>query len=179
MLESTHPVQLQQFAQDLMKAFLPELTDSELVIDSIHCLPKPSHLPDNTPRDVLMRVHFFFHVKECFMMSFCKNNQPTEKYSSIKLFADLSQFTMQRRTSLLPIKKSLRNHDIAYRWRYPSKLTVTRNDHTSVINTLDEGLTLFQTWDILPEKNAEGLPSTSKMGTQDTWQVVSHKKKTK
>lgn len=106
--ESTLPAQLQQYAQDLMKAFLPDLSDSDLVIDRIHHLPKPSHLPDNIPRDVLMRVHFF-QVKERFMMAFHKNKQPPKKYSAVQLFADLSQFTMQRRKSLLPITKALHN----------------------------------------------------------------------
>lgn len=76
-----------------MKAYLPTLSDSNLIVDRIHHLPKPSHLLDNIPRDVLMRVHFF-HTKEQFMIAFRKNQQLPEQYSSIQLFADLSQFTM-------------------------------------------------------------------------------------
>lgn len=34
--ESTQPAQLQEYAHDLMKAFLPEASDSDLVIDRIH-----------------------------------------------------------------------------------------------------------------------------------------------
>lgn len=124
-----------------------------------------------------MRVHFL-HIKERFRSAFRKNRQPPEKYTSIQLFADLSQFAMQRRKSLLPITKALRNHDITYWWGYPSKLTITKDDHTSVINNLDEGLALLRTGDILPDKSSEGPTSSSKLKTQDTWQVVSHKKKT-
>lgn len=120
----------------MMKAYVPDMSDAGLHIDRIHRLPKPSHLPENIPRDVLMRVHFF-QAKERFMIAFRKNKHPPGQYSSIQLFADLSQFTMQRRRSLLPVTKALRNHNIIYRWGYPAKLTVTWDDHTSVINTLD------------------------------------------
>lgn len=111
------------------------------------------------------------------MSAFRKNKQPPEKYASIQLFADLSQFTMQRHKSLLPITKALHNHAIIYRWGYPSKLTVTKDDQTSVINNLEEGHTLLRYWDILPAHTSEAPAPTSKLETQDTWQVVSHKKK--
>lgn len=156
--ESTLSVHLQQSAQDLMKAFLPELSESDLIINRIHRLSKPKHLPDNIPRDVLMRVHFF-HVKEGFMLAFRKNRQPPEKYSSVQLFPDLSQFTMQRCKSLLSITKALRNHNIAYRWEYPLTLTITRDDNTSVIYTLEEGLKLLRAWDIFPEETNGDSPS--------------------
>lgn len=42
--ESIPPGQMQQYAQDLMGAFLPDLFVSDLVIDRIHRLPKPSPL---------------------------------------------------------------------------------------------------------------------------------------
>lgn len=80
--EATQSAQLQQHAQDLMKAFLPSLSDSDLLMDRIHYLSKPPHIPHNVPRDVLMRVTFF-HVQEQFMTAFHNNKQPPERYSSL------------------------------------------------------------------------------------------------
>lgn len=111
--ESIQPTQLQQYAQEFMLAYLPSVPSLELVIDRIHRLPKPAHLPDNIPRDVLMRVHFF-HMKEQFMLAFRKNAQPPEQYTTIQVFADLSQFTMQKRKSLITVTKALHNHNIVY-----------------------------------------------------------------
>lgn len=127
------PAQLQQYARDLKKAFLPSIPESALAVDRIHRLPKPSHLPDNIPRDVLMWVHFY-NAKEQLMTSFRKNLQPPEKFSNIQLYAELSQYTMQKRKSLLPVTKALCNHSNVYRWGYPTKLTITHdgnnlNDH--------------------------------------------------
>ena len=176
--ESVLPHQLQQYAQDLMKLLVPDLSDADLAIDRIHRLPKPSYLPENIPRDVLMRVHFF-QIKERFMMSFRKNKNPLPQYDSVQLFADLSQYTMQRRRALLPVTKALRNHDIVYRWGYPAKLTVTRDNHSSVVNYLTEGLALLRSWDIVPAQIDGDQPSASKVSTQDSWHKVTHKKKNK
>lgn len=161
-----------------MKAFLPALSDSDLIVDRIHHLPKPPHLLDNIPRDVLMRVHFF-HIKEQFMMAFRKNQQPPEQYSSIQLFADLLQFTMQKGNSLLPITKALRNHDITYRWGYPSRLTIIHDGTTSVSNNLDEGLKMLRAWDLLPAQTNKSSPSVLKMDIQSDWHALSHKKQNK
>lgn len=125
----------------------------------------------------LITPHIFFHVKEQFMIAFCKNQQPPEQFSSIQLFAYLSQNTMQRRKSLLPVTKALHNNDIVYRWSYPSKLAITRDGNTSVITNLDEWLKLLCAWDILPEQTTKGSLSASKLDTQSAWHVVTHKRK--
>lgn len=70
--ETTQTSQLKKYTCDLMKVYLPTLSDSDLTVDRIHCLPKPSHFLDNIPREVLMQVHFF-HTKEQFMIAFHKS----------------------------------------------------------------------------------------------------------
>lgn len=135
-----------------MKAYLPALTDSDLVVDRIHRLPKPSHLPDNIPRDVLMRVHFF-QTKEQFMIAFRKNQQPPEQYFSIQLSQIFCNSPCRSANPLYPSQKALRNHDCNL-W-YPSELTITYDGNTSVINNLDDGLKLLCAWDILPAQTSE------------------------
>lgn len=47
------------YRHGLIKTLLPELKNIELVIDYIHRLPKPKHLADLIPRDVILSIHFY------------------------------------------------------------------------------------------------------------------------
>lgn len=53
--EAILPSDLHKYTRDLISTMLSDLTPIELTIDRI---PKPSHLEDTVPRDVLMRIHF-------------------------------------------------------------------------------------------------------------------------
>lgn len=176
--EAVQSTQLQQCAWDLMKVFLPSVPETDLVIDRIQRLRKPSHFPNNIRRDVLMRVHFY-HAKEQLTTAFRKNSQPPETFSCIQLYADLSQFTMQKHKSLLPVTKALRNHSILYHWGYSTKLTITHEGNTTTITCLEEGLTLLCSLDIIPEQNTDKSFPPSRMSAQSDWQKVSYKKKNK
>lgn len=112
------------------------------------------------------------------MLAFRKDPQPPELYPAIQVFTELSQYTMQKHKSLISVTKALQNHNIVYRWGYPTKLTITCEGKSSVITSLQEGLALLCSWDILPEQNSKGSTSTSRLDTQNEWQVVSHKRKT-
>lgn len=72
--ESVQNAQLNQYAYDLIHTVLPSTPTSEMVIRRIHRLPKPFYLPDNVPKDVIMRVHFY-HVKDKLMSNFRKTSQ--------------------------------------------------------------------------------------------------------
>lgn len=64
--ESLQQGDLRPYAITLFKEILPELTHLDVTIDRIHHLPKPAYLPDHTPRDVILRLHFY-HAKEKLM----------------------------------------------------------------------------------------------------------------
>lgn len=49
-----------------------------------------------------------------------------EPFRHVKLFADLSQSTLQARKRLVPITASLRQQNIMYRWGFPMK-NILRN----------------------------------------------------
>ncbi|XP_040204533.1 vomeronasal type-2 receptor 26-like [Rana temporaria] len=51
-----------------------------------------------------MRVHYY-QAKEQLVTAFRKNHQPPERFSHIQLYADLSQYTMQKRKSMLSVTK--------------------------------------------------------------------------
>ena len=173
--ETVLPAQLQKFARDLLQQILPDASESELQIDRIHRLPKPGFLPDNVPRDVLLRIHFY-QIKEQLMTSFRKAQQLPEQFAGLQLFTDLSQFTMQKRRSLVTITKALRNHNVPYRWGFPVKLTVTHDGKDTTIVSLEEGLTLLRSLDILPAQAPTGPMPSAKIDQRYQWQTVSRKK---
>lgn len=57
---------LRTYVTDMFTKITPDLTAIDLTMDRIHHLPKPSHLPDNVHRDVILCLHFY-HVKERMM----------------------------------------------------------------------------------------------------------------
>lgn len=57
---------LSTYVRGLIKTLLPELKNIKLVIDRIHRLPKPKHLPGSIPRDVILLIHFY-HTKDQLM----------------------------------------------------------------------------------------------------------------
>lgn len=83
-----------------------------------------------------------------------KTAQVSKQSSHLQMYAALSQYELQKRKSLLPITKPLRNHNIIYHWGYPMKLIVTHNDATSLDTSLTESLALLRSWDILPEQES-------------------------
>lgn len=124
-----------------------------------------------------MQVHFY-HVKDQLMSNFHKASQLPEQYPRLQLYADLSQYTLQKRKSLLPITKALRNH-ITYRWGYPVKLIITHNDASSMKTTLNKGLALLRSRDSLPEQDPASWSSPTRINTQEDWQTVSYNHKQK
>lgn len=141
--ESVSPPNLTSYVQQLIKAVLPSTTTHDLIIDRAHRLAKPKSLPDSTPRDVIVRIHFF-HIKDELMQTARRLQQLPEPYHGLKLFADLSQFTIRARQRLTPITTALRQHNVLYRWGFPTKLIVTRNGVTHIINTLEDGSKALQ-----------------------------------
>lgn len=49
--ESVPPYQLLQYAHTLLSTLVPMLTAQDLIVDRIHRVPKPTFLPEGTPRD--------------------------------------------------------------------------------------------------------------------------------
>lgn len=62
-LKNILPPDLNGYAGKIISTLLPELSPMETIIDHIHRIPKPRHLPGEITRDVLMTVHFY-HAKD-------------------------------------------------------------------------------------------------------------------
>lgn len=146
--ESVLPMDLRNYANTLFSTLLPELSPIELTIDRIHRIPKPKHLEESIPRDVILRIHFY-QAKEQILSKARELTTLPPPYSDIQLFADLSQFTLQMRRQLKTVTKALSNHKITYKWRHPATILTTYNGKHFAISTIEDGMQLLQTWGII------------------------------
>ncbi|CAH2283315.1 Hypothetical predicted protein [Pelobates cultripes] len=120
LLETLNTSLLHQF-----KELIPEVDPDLLVIDRIHRVGRPKHIPISSPRDVLMRIHYF-HVKDQIMKA-SRKNRPLAEYKALQIYADLSPATLLQRRNLAPITTTLRAQNVPYRWGFPTKIQVLKN----------------------------------------------------
>lgn len=170
--ETVQQADLRSYATSLFKSLLPDLSDLEITIDRIHRLPKPTYLSEHIPRDVILRLHFY-HAKEQLMLIMRQKDQIPAQYQHLQFYADLSQYTLQKRKNLNTITKALRNHHITYRWGYPTKLTVTKDGRTHLVNSLEKGLSLLKEWKIIPEQ--ETTSAKMPRSVEPAWKTVTTK----
>lgn len=170
--ESVMPADLRKYVQQFISALLPETLEREVIVDRAHRLPKPKHLPEKVPRDVIARIHFF-HVKEDLMRYTRKNSPLPDPYADISVYSDISQHTMQARRNLATLTKLFQNHKIPYTWGFPTKIIVTRESKSYAITNLENGLKLARKWQLLPEEDENPTPSHSHKISQE-WQKVKH-----
>lgn len=71
--EYVTPNHLLQYAHTLFSTLAPSLTTQNLIVDRIHRVPKP-FLPEETPRDVLLRVHYY-QVKDQILQASRRTRQ--------------------------------------------------------------------------------------------------------
>ncbi|CAH2224538.1 Hypothetical predicted protein [Pelobates cultripes] len=157
---------LPRYVRDLFNVIAPDIPSDMLLLDRVHRIPKPKHLPPSTPRDVLLRAHYF-HVKEIILKSSRTTHLPTE-FAGIRIFADLSQATLKKRKTFQQVTTTLRDHNIRYRWGYPTKLLVWRNGEFSPLTTPADGMKTLKAWGLqLSQAGRQPpLPASTKV-TQD------------
>lgn len=51
--------ELTAFLTNIIKEALPDLPLEERIIDRIHRLQKPRHIPEKLPRDTIARIHYY------------------------------------------------------------------------------------------------------------------------
>lgn len=87
--ESVRQGDLRTYATSLIAEILPDLTALDITIDRIDHLPKPSYLPEQTPRDVILCLHFY-HTKEQKMAAMRTKERIPPQYHNLQFYADLS-----------------------------------------------------------------------------------------
>lgn len=103
---------------------------------------------------------------------FHKANHLPDQFSKLQLLPDLSKHTLQLHSNLSTITKVLRNYRILHCWKYPAKLTITHNGVMKTIYTLNQGLQLFCSWDIIPEQLPSHPASNNPRKIPPEWQKV-------
>ena len=161
---------LRIFLQKMFVDLIPSLQKQDLVIDRAHRLPKPSHITAKLPRDVIAKIHFF-QTKD-MLMHFARHHAPLpDPYAGIILYSDLSQATILARKNLNPITKILRNHKLIYRWGFPTKLSVEKDNMSHTIHTLEDGLKILKKWNLLPNDESTPIDGTTKEKLTAPWNV--------
>lgn len=84
--KSVHQSELCKYASQLFMSILPDLTELDITVHRIHRLPKPSHLPDNIPRDVILCFHFC-QVKERLMAASHTKDLFPAQYKDLQFFS--------------------------------------------------------------------------------------------
>lgn len=114
--ESVLQEDLRNYVSQLFTTVLPELSALDFTVDRIR-LPKPTYLPGSVPRDAILRL-YFYHTKEKLMSVSRQREQIPSPYNDLQFYADLSQYTLQKRRNLNTIT-ALRNHKLSYKWGFP------------------------------------------------------------
>lgn len=125
--EAVSPQELRSFLTDLMALVLPTCTSLDLTIDRIHRIPKPKNIPPHLPRDTIARIHFF-HIKDEFLKTLRKAPDLPDRFRQLAIYPDLSAATMLKRKEYAPLTKVLRDHNVQYRWGFPVKLIIYKDD---------------------------------------------------
>ncbi|CAH2319223.1 Hypothetical predicted protein [Pelobates cultripes] len=83
------------YVRSLMDTLAQDIPAEMLLLDRVHCVPRSRYLPDTTPRNVLLRAHYY-NIKELILKSSHMRIQLPFKYATVKLFTDLSAATLRR-----------------------------------------------------------------------------------
>ncbi|CAH2318362.1 Hypothetical predicted protein [Pelobates cultripes] len=130
-----------------------------LLVDRMHRVPWPRHLPDTAPKDVLLRAHYY-HIKEHILRASRNKVKPPEEYPMVKLFTDLSSATLRRRRDFALIAQTLRSNGIRYCWGFPVKMLINREGKMISITSPEDGLSQMRWWGLenLPDEQAATQP---------------------
>lgn len=131
----------------MIKKFIITIPHQQLEIDR---LPKPPHISEKLPRDVIARIHFY-EVNDQLMQYAQRNSLLPDPYTVIVLYTDLSQATILARKNLNSITKILQNHSMIYRWGFPKKRLAEHKGTSYSIKNLEQGLKILRSWGILPK----------------------------
>lgn len=169
--EEVDPSNLEKYIQQLLKSILPTHDSTLLILDRAHRIPKSKSAPPNAPRDVLTRIHFY-HIKDQLLQENRRRKTLPEPYHNILIFPDLSASTLQARKELSNITSTLRKNEIRYKWGFPTKIIIKKDDTTYIIRNQEEGEKLIQQWNLT--QASEPIPAqniTQKKIAQE-WKTV-------
>lgn len=104
-----------------------------------------------------------------------KQEQIPAQYQNLQFFADLSQYTLQKGMNLNSVNKILCNHKIIYRWGYPTKLSITKDNRNYTVSSLEKGLDLLWEWGVLPDMEDDQVMASTPHRVEQEWKHVTAK----
>ncbi|CAH2299950.1 Hypothetical predicted protein [Pelobates cultripes] len=129
--ESIPPESLMVTLKGIFAKMAPEIPSPLLEIDSAHRALRPRTLNIFTPRDVIIRLHYF-QTKEK-IMQIARIHPPQYAGAHITLFQDLAPTTLKKRQDLKPLTLALQERGIKYTWGHPFKLLIRKEDQTHIL----------------------------------------------
>lgn len=72
-----------------------------------------------------------------------------DPYFSISLYTDISAATAQKQTEFAPVTTVLQDHNITYKYGFPTKLMVTFQSQATTIFTPKEGIKRLLNWSLI------------------------------
>lgn len=82
-------LKIREIFESIQQSLLPDIPESESIIDRIHCIPKSSFILEHMPRDVLMCIHLF-NVNEQLIIKTHNAGSLPSPYMNLQFFADFS-----------------------------------------------------------------------------------------
>uniref|UniRef100_A0A8C5Q945 Uncharacterized protein n=1 Tax=Leptobrachium leishanense TaxID=445787 RepID=A0A8C5Q945_9ANUR len=169
--EAVAPADLQPYIMELFQILVPAYLPQDFLMDRAHRLPRAKNLPPSASRDVLVRVHFF-HVKEALMRASRKSMPLPSPYAEVSFYADLSTATMTKRREFSSFTKILRDHNMAYRWGFPTKILLWREGALHVIPDPLAGMRLLTEWKVVSEFTPPRVESSSPLKVSPEWHRI-------
>ncbi|CAH2296857.1 Hypothetical predicted protein [Pelobates cultripes] len=126
--ESPHEGDLVNKMKQYFKQLIPDISDEHWAIDRAHRALRARRVEGQTPRDIILRFHYY-STKEA-VMKYARNKNLTYQDTAINLYQDLSPTTLQRRRNWRPLTLLLQEKEIKYTWGHPFKLVAFKSGTT-------------------------------------------------
>ncbi|CAH2306314.1 Hypothetical predicted protein [Pelobates cultripes] len=114
---------LEYMLHDYFKALGLKLDGHNEKIERCHRLHKPSNIASDTPRDIITCFHSF-EFKEQVLKANREKRIKDGPYSHIIALPDLSYNTRNKRRMFSSGINILKQHNIRFRWSYPTKMII-------------------------------------------------------
>ncbi|KAM8924562.1 uncharacterized protein RCH25_009251 [Pelodytes ibericus] len=143
--ESVRNIDLEDYLIDFLKVYLDPGIIGPLPFERVHRLPRPLNLSQEIPRDTIACFHNA-KLKDLLMKQARINPTQDCRFSSISLYADISQATRIQRSEFKSLTAILRDKAIEYRWGFPTKLIISFQGKRFTCENYSQARELMQEW---------------------------------
>lgn len=130
----------EDLGEKMKKIFNPLMgkrIEEPLLIDRVHRVRRPTHVKQDTPRDVIVKFHQY-EDKEKIWKSLKGAPPIMFEDKELQIFSDLSAGTLARRRQMRPILEQLRKANLKYSWGFPTSLVVLKDGRSSRMRYMEE-----------------------------------------